>query len=162
MKWLKRFNESKDLNFEEIYDQEIRFIENSMTYIADEYDLSYRDEDVNWSDQQDPENYYHILNDEYRKRTDRNLYGYEHIITIYIMLHVGKFNRLALRKSDWKMILNNKYPNIITKIEKLKDDATKFIESNGNIVETQLEVYKYYGSVDEHLKVRLTFALKRN
>jgi hypothetical protein len=60
------------------------------------------------------------------------------------------------------MILNNKYPNIITKIEKLKDDATKFIESNGNIVETQLEVYKYYGSVDEHLKVRLTFALKRN
>ena len=41
MKWLKKFNESKDLNFEEIYDQEIRFIENSMINISDDFDISY-------------------------------------------------------------------------------------------------------------------------
>ena len=41
MKYLKKFNESKDLNFEEIYDQEIRFIENSMINISDDFDISY-------------------------------------------------------------------------------------------------------------------------
>jgi hypothetical protein len=163
MRYLKKFNESK-----EIYDEEIRFIENSMTYIADEYDLTYRDVDLDWlNGVEDTENYYHIIEDKYRLKY---LGGLQHgnvndyIITTYIMLEGEKFestSNFPQKISEYPGYLNEKYPNIITKLEKFKNDSIQFMQNNGNKVDTQFKIYKYYGESREYLKIRLTFLLKR-
>ena len=149
MRYLKKFNESQ--NFEEIYDDEKKFIENSMTYIADEYDLTYRNVDVDWAGvPEDPDNYYHILND-------------GHVLTVYVMLESEKFSALRSPQkiSEYPGYLNEKYPNIITKLEKMKNDSIQFMQNNGNKVDTKFKIYKYYGETREYLKIRLTFLLKR-
>jgi predicted AlkP superfamily pyrophosphatase or phosphodiesterase len=162
MRYLKKFNESE--NFEEIYDEEKKFIENSMTYIADEYDLTYRNVDLDWTDTEDPDNCYHILNDVGRTRLDTEVSEYD--LTVYVILEAEKFLDASLspiqKISEYPGYLNEKYPNIITKLEKMKNDSIQFMQNNGNKVDTQFKIFKYYGESREYLKIRLTFLLKRN
>ena len=161
MRYLKKFNESE--NFEEIYDEEVKFIENSMTYIADEYDLTYRNVDLDWTDTEDPENYYHILNDVGRTHLVKEVSEYDHVLSVYVMLEAEKFRDTSRPQkiSEYPGYLNEKYPNIITKLEKMKNDSIQFMQNNGNKVDTQFGIYKYYGVSREYLKIRLTFLLKR-
>lgn len=163
MRYLKKFNESE--NFEEIYDDEKKFIENSMTYIADEYDLTYRNVDLDWTDTEDPDNYYHILNDVGRTQLAKEVTEYDHVLTVYVILEAEKFIDASLRPpqkiSEYPEYLNEKYPNIITKLEKMKNDSIQFMQNNGNKVDTQFKIFKYYGESREYLKIRLTFLLKR-
>lgn len=161
MRYLKKFNESE--NFEEIYDDEKKFIENSMTYIADEYDLTYRNVDLDWTDTEDPDNHYHILNDVERTQLAKEVTEYDHVLTVYVILETEKYGSLRpLQKiSEYPGYLNEKYPNIITKLEKMKNDSIQFMQNNGNKVDTQFKIYKYYGESREYLKIRLTFLLKR-
>lgn len=144
MKYLKKFNESQ--NFEEIYDEEIKFIENSLIDLDDEFDIVYKEIAPNaW------------------EKTENCFYSYKWMdfhdvfycdISIRINYNFEYTNYSALKK-----IIESKYPGILKKVEEIEKECTDFISKNDNEVKFRKDFTSYNEDI---ILIKLSFRIKRN
>jgi hypothetical protein len=147
MKWLKRFNESKDLNFEEIYDQEIRFIENSMINVSDDFDISYMEiPPSTWSEEEDCY-YFHKYIDHHK--------WVSLLVTIRLNVEFSyKENYLELKDK-----INSKHPGLLEEIYVIKEDCLKFFTKNGTRSKVDINLLSYS---KDCVLINISFKIKQN
>jgi len=143
MKYLKKFNESK--NFEEIYDDEIKFIENSLIDLDDEFDIVYKD--IAPKAWEKTENCFYS----HKWMGFNNFFYYN--ITLRINCNFGYTNYNLL-----KMNAEKKYPGILEKIEEIGEKCLNFIRNNDNEVRLNKDFTSYNKNT---ILIVLSFRMKR-
>lgn len=144
MKYLKKFNESE--NFEEIYDDEIKFIENSLIDLDDEFDIVYKDiAPKSW------------------EKTENCFYSYKwmgHNGVFYYNIRIRISHNLKyLSYLSLETIVENNYPVILKKVEDIEEKCLNFIGKNDNEVECNKNFYSHF---NEAIIIELEFVIKRN
>ena len=152
MKYLKKFNESK--NFEEIYDEEIKFIENSLIDLDDEFDILHTETLPKfWENFQDC-----IYTKKFMDIND--------VFCYHIVLRINcDFDDMIYSMGEVpthlhpvaKIHLEKKYPGILKKVEEIEEKCLNFIRKNDNEVECREDLSTYR----DNLQLVLLFRMKR-
>lgn len=143
MKYLKKFNESE--NFEEIYDEEIKFIENSLIDLDDEFDIVYKEIAPKSWDETDDCFYSHKWMDFH------NVFCYD--ITLRINYDFEYTNYKVLKEN-----IEEKYPGILEKIEEIGEKCLDFIRKNDNKVNLRTDFTSYNKGT---ILIKLSFRIER-